>query len=267
MNAPILRPSLAEGSNGRAVRPRISVVIPAYNEGHRIEATLREADGYLAAQFETYELLLADDGSIDDTAERAHAFAATHPHVTVLSLPHAGKAAAVRAGMTRAAGDYVVFTDADLATPLHYLKTFVAEAERGADIVIGSREGSGARRIGEPWYRHLMGRAFNRLVQIVVLPGIEDTQCGFKLFRAAAAEDVLARALLYREPKRVAGPRVTAFDVELLAIAKWRGLSVVPISVVWTYGQQSKVNPIRDTLHNGLDIARVRVNAWRGRYR
>jgi glycosyltransferase involved in cell wall biosynthesis len=252
-------------------RPRtatqLSLVIPAYNEERRLPTTLASAWAYLRAKGEAFELLLVDDGSSDATATIAESFAADHDGVRVLSIPHAGKAAAVRAGLLAATGDYVAFTDADLATPLSYLDQFIQFAAESTDVVIGSREGAGARRIGEPWYRHLMGRVFNRAVQLLVLPGIEDTQCGFKLFRSEAAEAVLARALLYRDAQTVAGPRVTAFDVELLVIARALGLKVVTVPVVWTYGSQSKVNPVRDTLYNARDIARVRLNLTLGRYR
>ncbi|MEQ1843538.1 MAG: glycosyltransferase family 2 protein, partial [Verrucomicrobiales bacterium] len=153
------------------------------------------------------------------------------------------------------------------ATPLSYLTDFLDIAAGGADVVIGSREGSGARRIGEPWYRHVMGRVFNRMVQLLVLPGIEDTQCGFKLFRRDSMHAILDRALLYQGTEAVAGPRVTAFDVELLVIARFLGLKVVSEPVVWTYGTNSKVNPVRDTLHNASDILRVKSNVVFKRYR
>jgi DUF1365 family protein len=112
-----------------------------------------------------------------------------------------------------------------------------------------------------------MGRVFNRLVQLLLLPGIEDTQCGFKLFRRDALEQLLPRMRLYREAVAATGPRVTAFDVELLVIARQLGLRIDTVAVVWTYGEQSKVDPIRDTLRNLTDIATVKWNQVRGRYR
>lgn len=245
----------------------LSLVIPAYNEAHRLDSTLAQAWSYLRGTGEPFELLLIDDGSLDDTAGVARRFADDHPGTMVRTIPHAGKAAAVRAGMAQASGELIAFTDADLATPLDNLAVFIRLAGEGADIVIGSREGSQARRIGEPRYRHVMGRAFNRLVQTLLLPGIEDTQCGFKLFRREAARAILHRALLYRDTKALSGPRVTAFDVELLVIARKLGLRVVEVPVVWTYGSQSKVNPIRDTLHNARDLFQIRLNLTLGRYR
>lgn len=250
-----------------ATTVRLSLVVPAYNEAQRLEATLDQAWTYLIRTGEPFELLVIDDGSTDGTSAVARLFAQDHPGTTVRTIPHAGKAAAVRAGMLAASGEFVAFTDADLATPLHNLDRFVKLAADGADIVIGSREGADARRIGEPRYRHLMGRVFNRMVQLLVLPGIEDTQCGFKLFRRDAAQAVLQRAILYRAAEMVSGPRVTAFDVELLVIARALKLRVISVPVVWTYGSQSKVNPIRDTLYNARDILHVRLNRSLGRYR
>jgi dolichyl-phosphate beta-glucosyltransferase len=245
---------------------RLSLVIPAFNEASRIEKTLEGALAFLDANYPSSELLLVDDGSTDATAEIATRVAASNPRLRVTTIPHAGKAAAVRAGMTRASGDYVVFSDADLATPLRYLSDFIAAADAGNDVVIGSREGLGARRLGEPWYRHKMGRAFNFLVQFLVLRGIEDTQCGFKLFRREAAAAVLPKAMLYRDAKEVTGPRVTAFDVEFLVVARKLGYAVISIPVEWTYGSGSKVNPLRDTLQNGRDILTVRMHLWLGHY-
>jgi dolichyl-phosphate beta-glucosyltransferase len=252
---------------GLATAVAFSLVIPAYNESTRLPHTLDAAWSYLESRGEAFELILVDDGSTDATTAIARQFAAQHFNVTVITIRHAGKAAAVRAGLESATGTFVGFSDADLATPLAYLDRFIELAAGDADIVIGSREGVGARRIGEPWYRHAMGRVFNRLVQRLVLPGIEDTQCGFKVFKRGAAEAILSKTLLYCDGQSVSGPRVTAFDVEFLAVARSIGLKIVAVPVVWTYGTNSKVNPIRDTLHNAIDILRVRANLALGRYK
>lgn len=258
-------PSQDRGSDSRTA-VQFSLVIPAYNESTRLPATLDAAWTFLHGRNEAFELILVDDGSTDDTAVIARQFAHLHFDVTVITIRHAGKAAAVRAGLDAATGAFVGFTDADLATPLEYLEEFLAISRGGADVVIGSREGVGARRFGEPWYRHVMGRVFNRLVQVLVLPGIEDTQCGFKVFSRQALDQILPRMRLYRDTERIEGPRVTAFDVELLTIARTRGLRIVAVPVVWTYGTNSKVNPVRDTINNAVDIVRVRINLARGRY-
>lgn len=247
--------------------PTLSLVIPAFNEAHRIERTLRESLSFIASDFPGSEIILVDDGSTDDTLRRARTVAAVEPALRVIASRHGGKAAAVRTGMAAATGELIGFTDADLATPLTHLHDLVSAIDRGCAIAIGSREGAGAVRIGEPAYRHIMGRGFNTLVRIVVLPGFADTQCGFKLFRRDAVERILPRARLYAgESEAVAGPRVTAFDVELLVIARRQRLRVCPVPVTWRYGEQTKVDPVRDTWHNLTDVIRILVNNLRGRY-
>lgn len=255
----------AEQFAGRG--PSLSLVIPAYNESARIRQTLQTAWDYLQQQSYETELLLVDDGSPDQTGAIAEVFAAEHPGVRVLRIPHGGKAAALRAGMADATGELIAFSDADLATPLHYLEEFRQATIDGDDIVIGSREGQGAVRIDEPFYRHLMGRVFNFIVRLLLLPEIQDTQCGFKLFRREAVHQILARARLYQTASAaVRGPRVTAFDVELLVVGRRLGYRIRAVPVAWTYGSQSKVNPIRDTLNNFADVVRVKWNDLRGRY-
>ncbi|CAA9544540.1 MAG: hypothetical protein AVDCRST_MAG70-397 [uncultured Thermomicrobiales bacterium] len=246
----------------------ISLVVPAYNESARVEASLRSILAFLAEQPYTSEVILADDGSTDGTAETARSIFAGHPTARVLTIPHGGKARAVRAGMLAARGDLVGFSDIDLATPLHYLSDLRSSVLGGCDIAIASREGIGAQRQDEPAYRHVMGRVFNLLVRVMVLPGIDDTQCGFKLFERSAAQAILAKSLLYASADGpVVGPRVTAFDVELLFVAGRLGYRVCPIPVVWTAGSHSKVNPVSDTWNNFKDVLRIRRNAWRGLYR
>jgi dolichyl-phosphate beta-glucosyltransferase len=256
------------GTREGSSTPSQSLVIPAYNEASRIRQTLETAWSYLQSQPYVSELLVVDDGSPDQTARIAAEFGSEHPGLRVLSIPHGGKAAAVRAGMLAATGDLIAFSDADLATPLSYLGDFRRAIAEGDDVVIGSREGQGASRIDEPFYRHLMGRVFNLIVRILLLPDLQDTQCGFKLFRREAARTVLEKSRLYCEATtEVRGPRVTAFDVELLVVARRQGYRIRAIPVAWTYGTQSKVNPVRDTLSNLTDVLRVKWNDLRGRYR
>lgn len=247
--------------------PSQTVIVPAYNESFRIEASLRTILGYLSRQTYASNVLLVDDGSSDGTAEVARRLVSDHPLLEVHSIPHAGKAAAVLYGLERATGDLILFSDADLATPITYLETFRAAVERGADVVIGSREGETATRIGEPSFRHLMGRGFNMMVRTLLLPGIHDTQCGFKLFTALARDEILDRLLLYRtQDGVVTNPKVTAFDVELLVVARRRGLEIAIVPVTWTYGAGSKVSPVGDTVTNFSDVAHVKWNDLLGRY-
>jgi glycosyltransferase involved in cell wall biosynthesis len=248
--------------------PFLSLVIPAYNEAKNLPGTLLTAWSYLSSRDYAFQLLVVDDGSEDTTADVVREFAGTHTNVCLLSIAHGGKAAALRAGMLSASGELIVFSDADLATPLDYLDGFIEAIDTGCDVVIGSREGAGARRIGEPKYRHIMGRGFNLLVRALVLPGIQDSQCGFKLFKRNVAMEILRRSQLYRDTdKTIQGARVTAFDVELLVIARRLGYRICKFSVVWTYGKGSKVNPIRDTWANLIDVLTVKLNDVRGCYR
>ncbi len=176
----------------RQADPSLSLIIPAYNEAARIDVTIREAGAWLNSQPFATELIVVDDGSDDATAELADRALSELGRGRMLRIAHGGKAAAVRAGMQAATCDQIAFTDADLATPLSYLTELRAALAAGCDVAIGSREGAGARRVGEPSYRHLMGRVFNGLVRLLLIPGVHDTQCGFKLFRAEVARESVA---------------------------------------------------------------------------
>lgn len=248
------------------VLPSVSVIVPVYNESDRVERSLSTLWRYVRARRESTEILVVDDGSSDDTVARVRAFAADHPGVTLLAEQHRGKASAVLAGMQRATGRVVGFLDIDMATPLETWERCQKAIDDGAGVAIASREGRGSARVGEPWYRHVMGRVFNGLVRLLLLPGIHDTQCGFKFFSREAVDDILPRQLLYRDAGVVSIPRVTAFDVELLFIARQQGHRIAVIPVTWHYGDHSKVNPITDTLQNLRDVLMVRINGWRGRY-
>jgi dolichyl-phosphate beta-glucosyltransferase len=161
----------------------------------------------------------------------------------------------------------VVFTDADLSTPVEYVDDVVRLLSSGWDVVIGTREGAGARRVGEPSYRHMMGRLFNLFVKLVAVRGVEDTQCGFKGFRAEVARDLFHRSLLYRdETSVVRGPLVTGFDVELLFLVRKCDYRLYQLPVIWRHVDGSKVRPGIDSLLMMRDIVRVRLNDLRHHY-
>jgi glycosyltransferase involved in cell wall biosynthesis len=251
----------------------LSVIVPAYNEERRLPATLDAILRYLGRQSYASEVIVSDDGSDDRTREIAMAYVTAPPDpagnvaVRVLSNPHRGKAATVRSGVLQAGGQYVLFMDADLATPIEEWPKLYALLRDGADVAIGSREGLGAERIGEPWYRHLMGRVFNAVVRAIALSGIQDTQCGFKAFTSEAARRIFSGVRLYGDGARpVSGPAVTAFDVEVLFLARKWGYRIGEVPVVWRYGEETKVDPFRDSLRNFPDVLRVRWNDLRGRY-
>jgi glycosyltransferase involved in cell wall biosynthesis len=248
-------------------RPFLSVVIPAYNEERRLPQTLQRIVDYLTQQSYTSEVIIVDDGSTDCTATVVESFHTAHPNVTLIKNDHRGKAYAVRTGMLRARGHIVLFSDADLSTPIGETAQLLPWFERGYGIVIGSREGAGARRIKEPFYRHLMGRVFNAVVRLLTVRGIDDTQCGFKAFRDDVARDVFARLQLYGEnARRVTGAMVTGFDVEILFVGQKLGYAIQEVPVEWRYGNESKVSPLKDSWRLFRDTLMVRWNDWRGKY-
>jgi glycosyltransferase involved in cell wall biosynthesis len=246
-------------------RPHLSIVIPAYNEEQRLASTLATVERFLASKPFATELIIANDGSTDATSRLAHAFRSGQVTVRALDLLHRGKAATVRDGMLAARGQFILFTDADLSTPIEFADALLAALDTGADVAIGSREGAQARRIGEPFYRHLMGRVFNAFVRLIAVPHIDDTQCGFKAFRRGPAREIFRRTRLHVR-KRVRGPMVTAFDVEALYIARRLDYSIAEIPVRWTHVSGSKVNPLVDSVRMLRDVLYVRVYALRGRY-
>ncbi len=235
----------------------LSVIIPAYNEEHRLRPTLELVAAYLAAQPYSSEIVVSDDGSRDGTVALVKAFAGEErAAVRLVENPHHGKGSAVRAGMLAAHGDYRFMCDADLAMPVEEVARFLPPALGSVDVAIGTREGEGARRFNESLFTHLRGRAFNMVAQLLLVPGINDTQCGFKCFTAAAAE------LLF-ERQRLDG---FAFDVEVLFIARQQGLRVQEVPITWVHDTRTTVRSLRHSWHMLLDVLRVRWDAWRGRY-
>ena len=235
---------------------QLSVVIPAYNEEGRLPGTLERALAYLGQQSLSFEILAVDDGSADRTAEVVGQLARGDDRVRLLQEPHRGKGAAVRAGALAARGAVVLFTDADLSHPVEEL-TRLPDLLDGARVVIASREKDGARRLEEPFYRHLMGRVFNLLVQVLAVPGIQDTQCGLKCFDRTAARELFGRQTI----------EGFGFDVEILYLARKLRFPVREVAVTWRHVPASRVDPVRDTLRMIGDVLRVRVNDLRGRYR
>lgn len=213
------------------------------------------------------EVILVDDGSTDNTVGVVEGFIARCPLVSIIKNDHRGKGYAVRTGMLAARGSYVLFSDADLATPIEEVDRLLPFLEDGYDVAIGSREGMEAQRINEPGYRHLMGRVFNLLVRLVAVGGFQDTQCGFKCFRREVAQDLFQRVQLYGAQAGLAkGGMVTGFDVEVLFLALKRGYRVKEVPVQWHYGAKTKVNPLLDSVRMFMDVLRVRLNDWRGKY-
>lgn len=234
----------------------LSVVIPAFNEAARIARTLEELRATLPSLSSAWEIRVVDDGSIDDTARIVENAARDDGRVVIQREPHRGKGGAVRYGLLQAAGALRFMCDADLSMPVVEIARFLALVPSECDIAIGSREGEGARRVGEPQHRHVMGRAFNGLVRAAVLPGLNDTQCGFKMFTARAVEATF--------------PLTTidgwAFDIEVLHIARKKGLAIREVPIPWHYAERSQVSALCDSLRMARDVMKIRANSRRGRY-
>ncbi len=235
----------------------VSIVVPAFNEETRIGPSLDELAAFCAQQPGRWEIRVVDDGSTDATSDVVAARARQHPAIVLQREPHRGKGGAVRAGLLTSRASYRFICDADLSMPLHELPRFLPPLQTAFDVAIGSREGHGARRIGEPLIRHLAGRVFNYLVQTLSVRGIEDTQCGFKMFTGAAADQIFPLV-------RVDG---WAFDIEVLCIARARGLRIVEVPIEWHYRRESQLSLLRDGVSMMGELLRIRARAARGEYR
>lgn len=226
---------------------------------------LDEIVTYLSRQSFPWEVILSDDGSQDGTVQELHAFAKKHPGVRVLENPHQGKGPTVSAGMLHATGTWRLFTDFDQSTPISEIEKFQPFLEDGYDVVIGSREVQGARRQREPLHRHIMGKGFNFLVQLLAVPGVHDTQCGFKLFSGVAAEDLFPRLRVYRSQQR-SDAFTGAFDVELLLLARRFQYQIAEVPVIWNHHETDRVSPLKDSIRMLRDILKIRWNAWLRQY-
>ena len=233
------------------------MVVPAYNEEARIGRTLEQIAAYLGGREFTWEVLVVDDGSVDRTRAIVEEAGRRVPGIRVLPARPRGQGLGSQAGHARGHGPKLRFmADADLAMPIDQIDGFLARAEEGFDVMIASREAPGAARHGEPHMRHLMGRVFNWTVRLLAVPGIQDTQCGFKCLTADAAETLFS----------VMSIDGFGFDVELLYVAKKRGLSVVEVPIQWHYQPRSKIRPLRDSMLALTDILRIRLRSLAGKY-
>jgi dolichyl-phosphate beta-glucosyltransferase len=233
----------------------LSVIIPAHNEENRLPGTMEQVQRFLEGQPFTSEIIIVENGSADKTYEIAQEFAERHARVRV-TRSERGKGAAVKRGMLEAQGEYRFMCDADLSMPVHEILKFIPPALEGSHIAIASREAKGAVRYNEPAYRHLGGRGINFLIQALILPGLNDTQCGFKCFRADVVDDIFKLQTL----------NGWSFDIELLYIARRRGYLVQEVPIDWYYHSDTKVSALRDAVQMVKDIFRIRANARRGLY-
>jgi dolichyl-phosphate beta-glucosyltransferase len=232
--------------------PTATLVLPAYDEANRVEACLTETARWARGRPGgwDWDVILVDDGSRDGTPQRATAAAAREGlPITLLAHPaNRGKGAALRTGVLASRGDMVLISDVDLSTPLSELPKLAAHLPE-APVVIGSRAIDEALvRRRQPWYRVLLGRAGNRVIRLFAVPGIRDTQCGFKLFAGDVARALFADARIDR----------FAYDVEILHLARRRGLAIAEVPVLWFNSPESKVRVLRDAVQTLVDVLRIR---------
>ena len=236
--------------------PYLSVIVPAYNEAGRIVATLETLSRYLREQSYTWEVITVDDGSTDTTAAIVEQWSSGRDGFRLERIEHGGKGVAVKHGMLAASGEYRFMCDADLAMPISHLSDFLRYMSLGNDIVIGSRHIAGANRHDESLLRPLLGRAFNKIVQLMAVPGIHDTQSGFKCFSADAAKSLFS----------VQQTMGWGFDVELLYLARKRGMRVLEIPIDWRHDADSRLNPATAGLNMLRDVLAIRWRSMRGAY-
>jgi len=231
----------------------LSVVVPAYNEELRLPRTIEQIEAYLAGRKLDHELILVDDGSADGTRRVMEAAARAHPAVRIEVLPHnRGKGRALAVGVEAARGDQILVTDADLSTPIEELEKLQAGLAGGAGVAIASRAMKGSRvEVSQPAYRVLMGKGFNLIVQAVLLPGIWDTQCGFKLFRGDVAHSVFENLVTDG----------FAYDPEVLYRARKQGVKIVEVPVVWRNSAPTKVRPFKSSFDMLRHVIRLRMRA------
>jgi dolichyl-phosphate beta-glucosyltransferase len=230
----------------------LSIVVPCYNEEERLPHTVEQIERYLNGKNVDYELILVDDGSADGTRMVMDAAAERNRLVRLEALPrNRGKGRALAEGVAVAKGSEILVTDADLSTPIEELPKLQAELEKGAGVAIASRALRDSRvEVSQPVYRVLMGKAFNLLVQAVLLPGIWDTQCGFKLFRADVAHEAFAELTTDG----------FGYDPEVLYRAKKRGVRIAEVPVVWRNSAPTKVSPIKSSLDMFGHVLRIRFS-------
>lgn len=233
----------------------LSVIIPAHNEENRLPASLEQVQRFLEGQPFASEIVIVENGSADRTFEVARSFAERHANIRVIQSER-GKGAAVKHGMLEARGEYRFMCDADLSMPVEEISKFIPPALEGFDIAIASREAEGAVRYNEPAYRHLGGRGINLIIQTLILPGLNDTQCGFKCFRAGVVDDIFKRQTLHG----------WSFDIELLYVARKRGYHIEEVPIHWYHHPDTKVSALRDAVQMIKDIFRIHANARRGIY-
>ena len=240
---------------------KLSIVVPTYNESDRIERTLDDLTGFLSKKDFKWEIIVSDDGSTDDTLCLIDSWINSsqifmNGEIRKLSLPHEGKGSAVKVGMLAAEGELRFMCDADFAMSADQIDDFLINMDQGYDIVIGSREISGATRLNEPLIRHLMGRIFNFLVSLIAVKGFKDTQCGYKCFSAVSANTLFSA-------QKLTG---WSFDVEILMLARKKSMKILEMPILWHHRDKSKVSAISASVEMIRDTILTRIRYITGDY-
>ncbi|MFP4112677.1 MAG: dolichyl-phosphate beta-glucosyltransferase [Candidatus Woesearchaeota archaeon] len=235
----------------------LSLVIPAYDEEKRILKTLEKVHDFLLKNKFDFEIIVVNDGSTDDTEKMVDYFSKQHSHVKLINNPgNKGKGYSVKNGMLHARKDWVLFSDADLSTPIEDLNKFEKYTKK-YDIIFGSRGMKNSRIVvKQPWYRRIPGKIFPVIVRLLVLPDFHDTQCGFKMFRKSVIKDIF-------EKQTIDG---WAFDVELLFIAKKSGHMIKEVPVTWKNDLRSKISPLKSSISMLNEIIKIKMNNFKGIY-
>ncbi len=236
--------------------PFLSIILPAHNEAQRLPPSLEKIKAFIQTQDYSVEVLVVENGSTDETLTIGKSYQPDFPELRVSHVDRRGKGLAIQRGMLEATGEYRFLCDVDLSMPIEQVNRFLPEKLGTVDIAIGSREVPGAKRYDEPGYRHLIGRGFNTMVRWLVLPGLQDTQCGFKCFRGEVAERVF----------RLQTMQGMSFDAEVLYIARKLGYAIQEVAIDWYYNPDSRVRLLQDSVKMALDLLKIRVNDNRGLY-
>lgn len=253
-----MRSARSQNNEDKQIRGFLSVIVPAFNEGSRIRPTLQRLGRYLAETFTAFEIIVVDDGSSDDTASVVRDVGRQLREVSLLHNPtNAGKGHAVKAGVLHSKGDLVLVCDADLSTPIEEIEKLLPLISSGFDIVIGSRGlPESDIVIRQPRDRERMGKIFNVFVRALLLGGIKDTQCGFKLFKGETAKRLFQKSLI----------KGFSFDVEVLFLARKLGYTITEVPVRWFNSPDSRVRLLRDPARMFIDLFRISLNRLFGKY-
>ena len=236
------------------VKPFLSLIIPVYNEESRLAFTLNTVGAYLSALGKSYEIIVVDDGSSDDTKKVLREQIARTNNLRIVSYEeNCGKGYAVRQGVFASRGDYVMFSDVDLSAPIDELPKLLKAVENSYDVAIGSRAVKGSViTVHQPLYRELGGKGLNLVIRLLAVPGIHDTQCGFKLFRGDVAREIFAKCFL----------NGWSFDIEVLYLARRLGYSIAEIPVRWAHSEGSKLHPLTAGIRVIKDLIRLRLHHY-----